>query len=559
MRNTSLFLFVFALIFSVQLCAQNVGINASGTPPHPSAMLDVAATDKGLLIPRLTTSQRNALVNPATSLMIYNVTTDCLEMYFGTGLWKSVQCGCFAAPANPVQVTAPQRVCPGALNVAISTPTIPDAATYTWTVPSQDTLVSGQGTNAIVVSFANQSGPRNISVVATNSCGSSQLFTYTLDVSNLNPSFSPLAGNLNSPLAFTIANYPNTTYAWTFAQGTPANSSAVNPSVTWSTPGTYAVNVTLTDAFGCSAMLQQNVVISSCNPFVYSFTTCGKTGKDGPLQADCNSAYSSTNLQGNVTVSTQGIQQWSVPLTGNYRITVAGARGGPSAARVGGSGAVLSAVVSLTAGDVLKIVVGQEGGLNYNGNGGGGGGGSFVTYSNNTPIMVAGGGGGASQYGSSFFDGLPGSTLTAGSAANAGSGGNGGTIGSSGTGGGPGGGFNTDGGSNSYGTGGRAFLNGAAGAVGYSTPTMGFGGFGGAGGAGFSAGGGAGGYSGGGPGPNAAPSAAGGGGSFILTSGAQVQSSNGQYNGSSNFNGSIQNTGLWNNGAGYVTITRICP
>lgn len=559
MNKLSLFLPFFIVVFLGNLSAQNVGINTTGTSPHPSAMLDVAATDKGVLIPRLTTTQRNALVNPATSLMIYNLTTDCLEMYFGTGLWKPVQCGCFAAPANPVQISAPQRVCPGTLNVSFTTPLIPDAATYTWTIPSQDTLVSGQGTNAIVVSFANQAGQRNISVVASNSCGVSQSFTYSLDVSNLNPSFSPLAGNLNSPVVFNMANYPSTTYAWTFAQGTPATSSVVNPSVTWSAPGTYAINVTITDNFGCTASLQQNITITNCNPFVYSFTPCGKTGKDGPSQADCNAAYTSTTLQGNVTVATPGMQQWTVPLTGSYRITAAGARGGASAANVGGAGAVLSAVVTLNAGDVLKIAVGQQGSLNYNGNGGGGGGGSFVTYANNVPILVAGGGGGASQYGSNFFDGLTGSTTTSGTAVNFGSGGNGGTISSSGTGGGPGGGFNTDGASNSYGNGGRAYLNGASGALGHSSSTIGFGGFGGAGGAGFSAGGGGGGYSGGGPGPNSAASPAGGGGSFIISSGTQVQSSNGQYSGSSNFNGPIQNTGQWNNGNGYVTITRICP
>jgi uncharacterized protein (TIGR02145 family) len=51
----------------------------------------------------MTTVQRNALA-PVTSLLIYNTTTDCLEMYSATGAWVSIGCGCqlpgaFAASA----------------------------------------------------------------------------------------------------------------------------------------------------------------------------------------------------------------------------------------------------------------------------------------------------------------------------------------------------------------------------------------------------------------------------------------------------------------------------
>ncbi len=38
-----------------------IGINADGNPPAASAMLDVSSTDKGLLIPRMTTAQRIAI------------------------------------------------------------------------------------------------------------------------------------------------------------------------------------------------------------------------------------------------------------------------------------------------------------------------------------------------------------------------------------------------------------------------------------------------------------------------------------------------------------------
>ncbi|MEO5947136.1 MAG: hypothetical protein ABIP79_10010 [Chitinophagaceae bacterium] len=57
--------------------AQNVGIGT--TSPNSSAALDVRSTTKGMLIPRMTTTQRNDITTPADGLLIYNTTTDELN------------------------------------------------------------------------------------------------------------------------------------------------------------------------------------------------------------------------------------------------------------------------------------------------------------------------------------------------------------------------------------------------------------------------------------------------------------------------------------------------
>lgn len=70
------------------ILAQNVGIGTS--TPDPSARLDVSDNQRGILIPRLTTAQRNAITTPARSLLIYNI--DCNEYQYyipGTG-WVSI-------------------------------------------------------------------------------------------------------------------------------------------------------------------------------------------------------------------------------------------------------------------------------------------------------------------------------------------------------------------------------------------------------------------------------------------------------------------------------------
>jgi len=96
-----------------------------------------------------------------------------------------------------------------------------------------------------------------------------------------------------------------------------------------------------------------------------------------------------------------GIQQWTVPYTGQYRIEAVGAAGGYNrnlnSTKRRGRGARMVGNFNLSKGEMIKILVGQEGGVrNTSGvnRGSGGGGGTFVVRGNNTPLIVAGGGGG---------------------------------------------------------------------------------------------------------------------------------------------------------------------
>ena len=94
---------VFALCFMslASSFAQNsVGIGTIN--PHPSSVLDLTATDKGFLPPRMTTAQRNSIVSPVEALLIYNTTSQCYEGYnAGTAAWVSFGCiGCTSAPTT---------------------------------------------------------------------------------------------------------------------------------------------------------------------------------------------------------------------------------------------------------------------------------------------------------------------------------------------------------------------------------------------------------------------------------------------------------------------------
>lgn len=135
--------------------------------------------------------------------------------------------------------------------------------------------------------------------------------------------------------------------------------------------------------------------VSSANAQSWEFTTCGATGAQGPDQAACDTAYTGTGLAGEVTVS-GGIQSWTVPASGLYRVTAVGAQGtAAEPSVVGGLGASLQAEFTLNAGTVLQVAVGQVG-LEVSCNGGGGGG-SFVVDPADEPLLVAGGGGGTRE------------------------------------------------------------------------------------------------------------------------------------------------------------------
>ena len=72
-----LFVAVMWCVYSAAV-AQNIGINATGATPAASAMLDITATDKGLLIPRVALTSAAAagpIAAPATSLLVYNTAT----------------------------------------------------------------------------------------------------------------------------------------------------------------------------------------------------------------------------------------------------------------------------------------------------------------------------------------------------------------------------------------------------------------------------------------------------------------------------------------------------
>ena len=269
----------------------------------------------------------------------------------------------------------------------------------------------------------------------------------------------------------------------------------------------------------CGNCYDSNVALN----FEFYFESCGAVGNSGPTQTDCDVTYGE-----GAVVSNNGIQEFEIPFTGVYELEAVGA-GQP-----GAYGARMIARQTLTEGDVLRILVGQQGSVQN----GCGHGGTFIAYSDDSPLLVAGGGAGVTEY--LHPTDASASIQTCGHSGNLGYGGCAGEGGDAseanhGYGGGGGGGFYTDGtdeGGYIASDQGVAFVNGGYGGFSdYASSSYGlrYGGFGGggvgipnnepAGGGGYSGGGGGGASQ--GADINGSDRYAGGGGSFC-ESGAEL-------------------------------------
>ena len=266
---------------------------------------------------------------------------------------------------------------------------------------------------------------------------------------------------------------------------------------------------------------------------LYAFTSAtfapgGQVGHLGPSLAQAVSGLTGTGVDTwkNNTLyfnTSSGIQLWTVPKTGTYRMEVWGAQGGNGTNNnyLGGYGARMMGDFSLTSGDIIKILIGQIGGASY----GGGGGMTAVATNTNVPLIVAGGGNTTSPWSANIIHAVTDTSGTAGqNYSNGGTSGNGGGTGPYGTCSG-GAGFYGNGSSNGYNTAPQSFVNGGNGNVnGCGNSIGGFGGGSASDGCYYGQSGPGGGYSGGGAGSTSS-NYGGAGGSY--NSGTNQSNNNG--------------------------------
>lgn len=170
------FMAILCIFYTNSAMAQGVTIG-SNNPPDPSAALDIQSSQKGLLLPRLTTTQRNAIVNPAVGLQIYNSTTNCVETYFPLGGWRPTACDCMNPPVASFSFLPAN---PG-ISQAVSFAALPAGATYNWTFPSGNPATSALQNPSVQWSAP---GTYTIVLIVTDNTGCSDTTSQQITISS---------------------------------------------------------------------------------------------------------------------------------------------------------------------------------------------------------------------------------------------------------------------------------------------------------------------------------------------------------------------------------------
>jgi hypothetical protein len=450
------FLLLMFLLVENNLFGQGAAINETGTNADPSAILDVSSTNKGLLMPRMTESERDAIQSPAIGLMIFNTTSNCFNFWNGL-TWKQ---SCFDCAFNAPYVSSNSPVCEGD-DIHLNSSTLPGAV-YNWTGPNGFT--SNLQNPIISNSTLANAGQYSLTITKDN-CTSNAVTTFV--TVKLRPQLPVITSN--SPLCegdtlkLSVLNVPGGIYSWTGPNG--FTSSLQNISIENATSsinaGVYDLVITVN---GCNSeianenivinTIPQSPIISSNSPVCVGNTltiaasaingaTYNWTGPNGFTSTDqsinitdvtlvnqgvyevtayvngCANAPASINTvvntatNGNISFNYTGAdQEFIVPLCiTNLNVKVWGAGGGGYSSDKGGGGGFSEADLSVTPGDTLKIMVGSGGrgicsgecsgqsctGV-YGGGGGtyegNGGGGMSGIFAGSIPLIIAGGGGG---------------------------------------------------------------------------------------------------------------------------------------------------------------------
>ncbi len=176
---------------------------------------------------------------------------------------ETTSSGCSGSPISyPVTINTPTtsaitgitNIC-GSPNNQVYSVTNTTGSQYSWNI-NGGSIISGQLTNSVIVSWSPSGGSGNLSVVETTSAGCIGN-TITLPVTISTPNTSSITAGYgapcaNSSLTYSVINSSGSTYAWTAVGGTIASGGNTNSvTVNWGAAGNGTLSVVETTASGC--------------------------------------------------------------------------------------------------------------------------------------------------------------------------------------------------------------------------------------------------------------------------------------------------------------------
>ena len=200
-----------------------------------------------------------------------------------------------------------------------------NATSYSWSFGDGNTSTATNPTHTYAAA-----GTYNVTLVATNACGSN---TSSSPVTVMMPGVAPTAsftsGHTNplcsgSSVSFTSTSTGNpTSHSWSFPGGSPGISSATNPTVNYSSPGTYNVTLTVSNSSGTNTKTEIGYVVVTSSGPTAMFSSSGAGGTALAFQnlsTGGATSYSWSFGDGNTSTATNPVHTY--PFYGIFQVTL---------------------------------------------------------------------------------------------------------------------------------------------------------------------------------------------------------------------------------------------
>jgi hypothetical protein len=262
------------------------------------------------------TNTNSITVSFSASAISGNVTVNGTNTC-GSGTSSSKSVTVSSPPAAAGTITGPATVCQGGSGYVYSVPTIANATSYTWALPTGGTITAGTNTNTITVSFSTSATSGNVTVCGTNTCGNGTVSSKSVTVSLLPSVAGTITGPANvcqggSGYVYSVPVITNaTSYTWTLPTGgTITGGNNTNTiTVSFSTSATTG-NVTACGTNSCGNGTPSSLAVTVLPPPVPTITgpaeVCMNSGYIGYSTESGFSNYAWTVSPGGTIVSGQG-------------------------------------------------------------------------------------------------------------------------------------------------------------------------------------------------------------------------------------------------------------
>ena len=220
-------IFIFSTGFSQLILAQSFAINTDGSTANGSALLDIKSSTKGLLIPRLTKTEKNGIAAPAIGLLVYQTGPDSAGFYYyQNNQWnwitdnKKSDSSYWGLHGN-LNTNPPSSVHTAPINATDSYLGTPDAKDVSFVAGGNELLRLKQVSTGGMIGFSNRNPEYGLDMVLDDPAPT----TAVLGMRIISPLLFDINSNVNADKGLVIGNNkdnPNETVIWNHANNLDA-------------------------------------------------------------------------------------------------------------------------------------------------------------------------------------------------------------------------------------------------------------------------------------------------------------------------------------------------